>query len=451
MSTLAYRPTRVLPQAAADGATPMWVLLALVLGAVSFNLFLCFANTNLVAISNLHVMACEVLIISIVFLVSYRSLDQIHLILLAGTILLALAFASFRVAIGTEDSIDVKFARDLIIPIAFFLLGLRARDARSADVVVQAAAGMVLVLALFEYFFVETYTQFFNVAKYYIARGTMEAKQALQSADLFISGIRPAGADGGRNLLPFLGDHRASSLFLEPVSLGNFGILVFVWGLIRSRFGPKLYLGIMATGMALIVLADSRFGAYFCVIAIAFAMLPQIYSTIGASILPLAALALLAFIPFILTGSYDPQHRYIDNGFLGRLVLSGQILSEFDVWNWLGLKPPRIQAFDSGYAYIISGIGVIGLAIFWYVFLSIPGPDRQFYTFRNLAAMYYGVMLCVSNSSFTIKTASLLWFLIGVLSHSRSERPVGTRPAADRAARASVRRFAPAKQRPRVI
>jgi putative polymerase len=187
------------------------------------------------------------------------------------------------------------------------------------------------------------------------------------------------------------------------------------------------------------------------VIAIAFAMLPQIYSTIGAGILPLAALALLAFIPFILTGSYDPQHRYIDNGFLGRLVLSGQILSEFDVWNWLGFKPPRMQAFDSGYAYIISGIGVIGLAIFWYVFLSIPGPDRQFYTFRNLAAMYYGVMLCVSNSSFTIKTASLLWFLIGVLSHSRSEQPVAPRPVVNHRARAGMRHLAPAKQRPRDI
>src|SRR5258708_37271030 len=124
----------------------MWVLLTLVLGAVSFNLFLCFANTNLVAIGNLHVMASEVLIISIVFLVSYRSLDQIHLILLAGTVLLALAFASIRVALGTEDSIDVKFARDLIIPVAFFLLGLRASDAKSADLVVRAAAGMVLAL-----------------------------------------------------------------------------------------------------------------------------------------------------------------------------------------------------------------------------------------------------------------------------------------------------------------
>jgi hypothetical protein len=83
--------------------------------------------------------------------------------------------------------------------------------------------------------------------------------------------------------------------------------------------------------------------------------------------------------------------------------------------------------------------------------LSIPGPDRQFYTFRNLAAMYYGVMLCVSNSSFTIKTASLLWFLIGVLSHSRSEQPIATRPAADRKTRTSIRHLAPVKQRPREI
>jgi putative polymerase len=94
---------------------------------------------------------------------------------------------------------------------------------------------------------------------------------------------------------------------------------------------------------------------------------------------------------------------------------------------------------------------VIGLAIFWYVLLSIPAPDRQFYTFRNPAAMYYGVMLCVSNSSFTIKTASLLWFLIGVLSHSRSEQPVAPRLAVNRRGRAGGRHVVPVKQRPRQI
>ena len=30
-------------------------------------------------------------------------------------------------------------------------------------------------------------------------------------------------------------------------------------------------------------------------------------------------------------------------------------------------------------------------------------------------ALYYGSILCVSNSSFTIKTAALAWFLFGVM------------------------------------
>jgi putative polymerase len=97
-------------------------------------------------------------------------------------------------------------------------------------------------------------------------------------------------------------------------------------------------------------------------------------------------------------------------------VLSGRMLGDFDVLTWMGLRPARVQTFDSGYAYIVSGVGVLGVGMLWYVFMGIRGPNRQFFEFRNMAALYYGAILCVSNSPFTIKTASLAWFLIGALS-----------------------------------
>jgi uncharacterized membrane protein YqjE len=143
--------------------------------------------------------------------------------------------------------------------------------------------------------------------------------------------------------------------------------------------------------------------------------LPIQLATLGTVALPLIALALLTLVPMIVTGSYDPQNRYVDNGFVGRFVLSGQILGDFDVLTWMGLKALRIAAFDSGYAYIIGGIGIFGLLAAWGIVYTINSPDRQFETFRNMTALYYGTILCVSNSPFTIKTASLLWFFLGAL------------------------------------
>jgi hypothetical protein len=43
-----------------------------------------------------------------------------------------------------------------------------------------------------------------------------------------------------------------------------------------------------------------------------------------------------------------------------------------------------------------------------------------------MLAVYYGTILCVSNSAFTIKTAALAWFLFGVMAQLPAIR-YGTR------------------------
>ena len=77
-----------------------------------------------------------------------------------------------------------------------------------------------------------------------------------------LSGIRPED-QGGRALLPFFGDHRVSSLFLEPIGLGNFGCLVVFWAIARSKMEHQLRFWSIAAGIALIILSDGRFNASF--------------------------------------------------------------------------------------------------------------------------------------------------------------------------------------------
>jgi putative polymerase len=386
-----------------------WSALIIVLAATSFNFVLCFINTNLAPLTALHVIASEVTIISAAFLVSLRSIGPRHLILLGGMLLYLSTLALVRTAVTPGESFDVKIIRDFLIPIAFFLLGTRLRDARSADFIVMIIALAVTLVALFEYFFLETYLQYFNIIRYYISRGSVETSQTeFLSTNLFISGIRPEG----RNMLPFLGDHRVSSLFLEPVSPGNFGVVLFFWALVRSRFEQKLYAALFAMALFLIIMADNRFGAVLCIIALGMAFFSTRYLDPIVLCLPIIFVSVLAGIV------YAFQDIIADNSFLGRLVLSNDILSSLTVWNWMGLQGSAIPTADSGYSYVFTGIGILGFASFWWIFMTLKSNGRQFGAMRVFSGLYLSAILCVSYSPFTIKTSALLWFLLGVLAYT---------------------------------
>ena len=439
MTRSARRTLELRPDAAAASPMPTWQLLAIICGTASLHLFLCFVNTSVTAVSDMHVAALEGLAIVVVFAISYRQMQHIHLFLLGGLTVYVLALGAIRVSFAMNGGIDIKPIRDLTIPVTFLLLGLQARNLRTADTVVRVLTALVVAVALFEYFFLDIFTQYFNIARYYISRGAMEAAQSMQTGDLFISGMRPQGT-GGRNLLPFLGEHRVSSVFLEPVSLGNFGMILVVWALTRSKFKHKLYWGLILSGLTLIVLSDSRFGAYFCVIATALLFLPPAYVTVGLLFVPPLAVTGLLMLPDILAAS----GHGIDNTFIGRIMLSGGVLNQFNTATWLGFNISALPTFDSGYAYMISGIGVLGFAIAWYILLAMRGSE-QFETFRNYAAAYYGVILCISNSPFTIKTASILWFMMGVLA-SATARTVPTSVSRTTHSRRAVHQVMPARR-----
>ena len=396
-----------------------------VLGAMLFNFVLCFVNTNAGGIGNGAVIGCEVAIIMAVLFYTYPTLTYPMFLAIGGAILYLIALSAVRVMLGS--SVDVKPVRDLLIPIVFFLLGVGAHDVRAADKIVRVVVLIVIAVGVFEYFFPAVFTRFFNVASFYIERGAMGSAQAQQSSNLFVSGMRPEGASGGRGLLPFLGNHRVSSIFLEPVSAGNFGIVVFMWALVRSLMERRIFGGLMASGVLIIIMSDSRFGANFCVLCLLLAVLPAAIRTAGVAVLPAFALMGVVLLPGPLSAHYG-----VDNGFIGRIILSGRILERFDLLNWLGLQTPNFPTADSGYAYALAGVGILGLIIFWTMLLLLKGSSSRFYLFRDMAGAYFAALLCISNSPFTIKTGALLWFLVGVLSRAESFglRPGGVRPTA---------------------
>ena len=387
-----------------------WPALAIIFSAVSFNYFLCFVNTNVVHISRLSVIGAEIAIISIAFSVALPAISRIAFILIGILFFYLMLLTITRAVNGGE--FDVKAVRDFMIPAVFFFLGAWVKDAKSADFIVRTITALVIVAGLFEMLFLKTYLRYFDVINYYVMRGTVDlADTQYLVNNLFISGIRPEG----RTLFGFLGDHRISSLFLEPVSPGNYGVIVFFWALVRSRAEQKLYTGLFLMALLIIVMADNRLGAGLCVLGLALAFVSVRYSYPVILILPFALIAMILGMHTLF------PHLAITDSTLGRMVFSGRFLSSLDVLNWMGFEDlPGAQ--DSGYSAVFVEIGILGFAVLWGLFMSIKGRSDAFNYFRVLVGLYVAVSLCISYSLVTIKTAALLWFLVGVLAYAADDR-----------------------------
>lgn len=141
-------------------------------------------------------------------------------------------------AIARGGLLDIKAMRDLLIP-ALFLWAGRSWRGSTADLdrIVRVIVIVVIAVGLTEALFFDIYTRFINTFTYYIGIGGIaEANAQIAGQTVTLNGLRPEGI--GRTLLPqLLGAHRVSSLFLEPVSLGNFAVIIFGLGPGKTGLG----------------------------------------------------------------------------------------------------------------------------------------------------------------------------------------------------------------------
>jgi hypothetical protein len=104
------------------------------------------------------------------------------------------------------------------------------------------------------------YLHYFELIRYYLARGTLT-----ELSDDIPDGFFNSTRYNTRTLLPFLGDHRVSGIFLEAPSVGNFGAIAFAWVLLHDRQRFWTFVAKSVAIAMIIVVADGRFGLYFCI------------------------------------------------------------------------------------------------------------------------------------------------------------------------------------------
>ncbi|MCG6203123.1 surface polysaccharide polymerase [Rhodopseudomonas sp. HC1] len=391
-----------------DGRHNLGTIIAvgIVISALTFNLVLSFVNASISHVSSGAVIAVELLLIGAATLMILNRSESFLIVSIAVS-----AWLIFEMLIRYQY--DPKAFRDAFIPIIFFYLGRSYASPASADRLVTIAILIVVAGALFEWMFLDVFLKYVDVIGYYVARGSVDASASTGAPGLFISGLRFEG----RTLLPFLGEHRVSSVFLEPVSLGNFGAIAFAWTLLRDRRNPVALIAKTIGIAVILILGDARFGFYLCgVVLLTYLIAPIVRPAMAFALPFLVVIGLLWYAGAMVGVAWD-------NTTTGRFLLSGQLLSTLDLGQALGLKITTIDFDDSGYSYMLSRFGVVGAASLWalYVFGS-PAETMESWRFKLFVCVYLVLLLSISTSSVTIKTGALLWFLAGSIA-------TGYRPA----------------------
>lgn len=387
-------------ETATESALTRIVVLTAVLGATIYQALLCLVNTHLFRTSAGIVALVEFSIYLLCFFVLLKriSLDFIAIITLVAAYLFLLALL--------RSSLDVKGFRDLIIPLLFFWLGKSVGDINRADKILKVIIVIVLAMGCFELFFVDIYSRIFNIFSYYGTTGGIGATTNWAGGTLALNATRPEGI--GRTILPsLLGAHRVSSIFLEPVSFGNFAVITAAWGLAKSREEFRKAAFFLVSAVIMITMADSRYGLGTVMLLVLMRLL--ISGRINTTVIvgPLLAITVLLVIPHFTQGHFG------DNA-LGRLVTTGRTLQEFGLTEVFGLNGYAKNFGDMGYAVVLTRFGLVLCTLLWVGFLLIKMRGANEVRFRSYIAVYASLILMVSGTSFfALKTAGILWFLVG--------------------------------------
>ena len=405
---------------------------ALVICAVAFNPLLAVVNAHLMPIAVGHVMLAEVAIVAAAAALLASAGRRIMLpwmallfLVLAIAVLLGLGNAEF----------DPKHARDVLIIPIFIMLGMLCTSYGLIKLVLALQAG-VLVFLIFEAVYPERFGDLFNVISYYMNTrfAGMDLPAWFQDRTLWFAADRPGDE---RFLLDSLGIHRLSSVFLEPVSLGNYCIVMTIiilafWQ--RLTAVQKFFLS--ASTAAILIGSDGRLAIVTCLALVAGSSLfPRLPRYTNALYLPVALMGAAVAVRLL---GLEP----VGDTFSGRIAHGIDALLGLDAHALLGMRQSvAAHMVDSGIAYFVVTQSVVGVGLIWlYCSLGLYQDTKTERVFVHGVSLYIALNLLVSFSLFSIKTASLLWFAYGVIAAERTgvlkrsiapaKPPTGVKPAA---------------------
>lgn len=390
------------PVAWAASVWPERLALLLLLMGVGYNFPLAIINAHLFAVSRTTLIVVEALLLGsglLLVLSCWRAGMTRWLLMIGAFGALSLLMSVFR------GSFDPKSLRDMLMFAVFIMLGMIVRhdSGRKFFVFMQVIIVVVMVVEIANPM---AYAQVVDTVDYLINTRGFVSDQFYGDLALF-GATRP----DDRYFFPDSGWIRASSIFLEPLSLGNYvGIATVLILLYWRDWGWLMRLAMIATTALILVGSDGRFGGFGSLVIVLLAPLLRRLPV------ALAALYLPAAVAFARVGSQMFGWSALEDNFTGRLARGMKQLFKLETTDLLGFSVPTQALADSGIAYLVMGqslVGVLMLQLFLYAQPTLRRPEQRLVIHAN--AILFTLSIIVSVSMLSIKTAAPMWFFAGMV------------------------------------
>jgi putative polymerase len=384
---------------------------AILVACTLFNAALAAVNGHVVPIGYFHVGLVQTALTAAALLLVVIERPHGSGPWLAGLWVAICAFVLLSLFRGV---VAAKYLSDIATILIFVMLGMTTRS----QTLVRALIAVQLVLgaaAIWELLSPQSFAKVFMVRDYYVnTRGFSSDAVWSGPENLYISAERPQGRLIGAGT----GFHRGSSLFLEPVSLGNWTVVVtLAIAALRPVLSRWKIALLLAGNLILLFACDGRTALAINLLLLAsWPILPLLPRWAPPLFLPLVFLALLfATSTGLLVEAGDTLQ--------GRFRYGIEYLLQLNTRDLLGLSGTGgVVAADSGWAYMIITQSLFGLAAIWLALtLHVSPGTRAERRFVAGMALFLALSLPVSYSTFSIKTAAFLWALYGHLISSRPQ------------------------------
>ncbi|WP_171946482.1 polysaccharide biosynthesis protein GumE [Hyphomicrobium sp. CS1GBMeth3] len=395
-----YPATSAPPDIVRFRLLPALVLIA----STAFNAGLSLVNGHIMPVPTALVIGTEAALVSAAMGLAFLAWRPQMAPSLAIIAALAL-FAVFRGLLMVQP--DPKLLRDVMLIPVFLMLGM-AFDDRGLVRTIVALHTLVFAVLLIEALAPQMYSDLFRIQDYYITtRGNKLDEFYNTDSELFISATRP-----NERFFSFVDAPRLSSIFLEPVSLGNYcSIITAFVGACYRRLGFAASAYLAVTTLAMLVGCDGRLATATCVLLIIVCVI--------ATWLPrqTAVLHLPLVLGFVFAVVIGTGLKPGNDDFPGRLAHTVALLRNYDIPEFLGLSNEYLgKAMDAGVAYLITTQSLLGLIMLWaYITLGTREDTDEQIRFTHALSLYLALSMMVSYSFLTIKTGALLWFIQGSL------------------------------------
>jgi hypothetical protein len=395
-----------------EANTIQQVFFSLALLGVSYNAFLALINSLVFQVNTGLVVISEISVLGVglaYFLSQYKLREKDKYVVF---LFLSISFSLLLIFISTQIFF-VDGIRNFLIICVFFLIGSRLTSETLHNLFFTMSVVIAFFLVL-EITMLDVYVKLFEPALYY---------QNTRGIDVFefdTTGVfgNALGFDGRFSYGVFNGP-RTSSIFLEQVGLANFAIVISIYLLtFEPFFGLKIKIFYLCFVVLICLSNETRVGSFlvftFFVIGLFRSKIPPFVNLM----LPIITI----ISGFYVTGFYGEVQG---DDLLGRINVGFQHLQHLETIEYFGTGILKInELWDSGFGYLIATSTIVGSTGFIFFVLFII---KQLTTEGILCAlglsMYIFMNLAVSgNAIYSIKTATLLWVLVGFVYNTELKR-----------------------------